>query len=154
MTDKLQEMPGHLIRRLHQISVAVFSEHVAAAGLNLTSVQYAALSAIAASPGIDQATLAGSIAYDRVTIGGVVDRLVQKGLIDRRTNERDRRARVLHITPEGETVLREIEPVVAGVQRDILVGLSETERATLIALMRKATEAGNELSRAPRIAES
>lgn len=154
MTDKLQEMPGHLIRRLHQISVAVFSEHVAAAGLNLTAVQYAALSAIAASPGIDQATLAGSIAYDRVTIGGVVDRLVQKGLIDRRTNERDRRARVLHITPEGETVLREIEPVVAGVQRDILVGLSETERATLIALMRKATEAGNELSRAPRIAES
>ena len=154
MTDKLQEMPGHLIRRLHQISVAVFSEHVAAAGLNLTSVQYAALSAIAASPGIDQATLAGSIAYDRVTIGGVVDRLVQKGLIDRRTNERDRRARVLHITPEGETVLREIEPVVAGVQRDILVGLSETERAPLIALMRKATEAGNELSRAPRIAES
>ena len=105
MTDKLQEMPGHLIRRLHQISVAVFSEHVAAAGLNLTSVQYAALSAIAASPGIDQATLAGSIAYDRVTIGGVVDRLVQKGLIDRRTNERDRRARVLRIFPNRASCL-------------------------------------------------
>ena len=54
---------------------------MAEAGFDLTPVQFAALAVIAEHPRIDQATLAGLIAYDRVTIGGVVDRLSQKGYI-------------------------------------------------------------------------
>ena len=56
-------------------------------------MQYAALAAINANPGIDQVTLAGLIAYDRTTVTGVVDRLVQKGLVVRHATIRDRRAR-------------------------------------------------------------
>ena len=92
---EFQKMPGHLIRRLHQISVSVFASQAAGAGFDVTSVQFAALSAIEAYPAIDQAGLAGLIAYDRVTIGGVVDRLVQKGYVDRQVSPRDRRAREL-----------------------------------------------------------
>ena len=76
---EFQNMPGHLIRRLHQISVSVFTSQAAGAGFDVTPVQFAALSTIEAYPAIDQAGLARLIAYDRVTIGGVVDRLVQKG---------------------------------------------------------------------------
>ncbi|HRE22051.1 MAG TPA: MarR family transcriptional regulator, partial [Rhabdaerophilum sp.] len=83
--DRLEiyDMPGHLIRRMHQAAVAIFDNEVRAAGADLTPVQFAAMMKIAAEPGIDQASVAQAIAYDRVTIGGVVDRLEAKGLVRR-----------------------------------------------------------------------
>jgi DNA-binding MarR family transcriptional regulator len=146
---EFQKMPGHLIRRLHQISVSVFASQTASAGFDITSVQFAALSAIEEYPGIDQAGLAGLIAYDRVTIGGVVDRLVQKGYVDRQVSPRDRRARELFISKQGTAVLRAMAPIVREVQGEILRGLSAADRKSFIALLRKATEAANEMSRAP-----
>ena len=147
----LYDMPGHLIRRLHQISTALFTARMEAAGLDLTSVQFAALAKVAETPGIDQATLAGLIAYDRVTLGGVVDRLVAKGLLDRSVHPRDRRARVLAVTDAGRAVLDSSLPAIGAVQEDLLAGLAPDERETFVALLRKATEAGNDQSRAPLV---
>jgi len=138
-----------LVRRFQQIAVAVFLSEVEGAGFDLTPVQYAALAAISASPGTDQATLAGLIAYDRTTITGVVDRLVQKGLLLRQTSSRDRRARELMITDEGRRTLRAITPAVEAAQRIMLRGLTEKEADELKRLLRKAIAAGNDLSRAP-----
>jgi DNA-binding MarR family transcriptional regulator len=143
------EMPGHLARRFQQIAVAVFLAEVEDAGFDLTPVQYAALATISANPAIDQITLAGLIAYDRTTITGVVDRLVQKGLVVRETSSRDRRARELKMTDEGRKTLRKITPAVESAQRIMLRGLTGTEAAELMRLLRKAIAAGNELSRAP-----
>jgi MarR family transcriptional regulator, temperature-dependent positive regulator of motility len=143
------DMPGHLARRFQQIAVAVFLAEVEEAGFDLTPVQYAALAAIRVNPGIDQATLAGLIAYDRTTITGVVDRLAQKGLLVREASSRDRRARELQITDEGRRTLRAITPAVEAAQRIMLRGLTEKEAAELMRLLRKAIAAGNELSRAP-----
>ena len=89
------EAPGHLARRFHQIAVAVFHAEVEAAGSDLTPVQYAALTQIADEPGLDQATLAGLIAQDRTTMGGVVERLVEKGFVARAVSRKDRRARAV-----------------------------------------------------------
>jgi DNA-binding MarR family transcriptional regulator len=146
---QLHDMPGHLIRRLHQISVSVFSEQMKLAGIDLTPVQFAALSAIDAHPDIDQATLAGLIAYDRVTIGGVVDRLEAKGLVTRRISQQDRRARSVRLTEIGAQTLTIARPLVLAFQDDILTGLTPDERAQLMALIRKTTAAGNAQSRAP-----
>lgn len=82
-----------------------------------------------------------------MTIGGVVDRLVQKGYVDRQVSPRDRRARELCITKQGAAVLRAIAPIVREVQGEILRGLSAADRKSFIALLRKA--AANEMSRAP-----
>lgn len=134
----VSHMPGHLIRRLHQRSGAEFQRHVAAAGFDLTSVQYAALDALTGHPGIDQAQLAALIAYDRATIGGVVDRLEGKGLIARRISDTDRRARVLTLTPEGEATFAAMRPVVRALQADILASLDAQEVETFLTLARKA----------------
>src|SRR5258705_13350105 len=91
VTD-INDRPGHLARRFQQIAVALFHAEVEGAGSDLTAVKYAALATVATHPGIDQATLAGLIAYDRTTITGVVDRLVQKGLAVRQASSTDRRA--------------------------------------------------------------
>jgi DNA-binding MarR family transcriptional regulator len=143
------DMPGHLARRFQQIAVAVFLAEVEEAGYDLTPVQYSALAAVSTDPGIDQVTLAGLIGYDRTTITGVIDRLVQKGLVARRESSRDRRARELKITDAGRRTLRGITPAVETAQQIMLRGLTEKEAKELVRLLQKAIAAGNELSRAP-----
>ena len=106
------EMAGHLIRRLHQQSTQVFQVQTQAAGLDLTSVQFAALDAIAQEPGIDQASLAATISFDRATIGSVIERLENKGLVERVVSEHDRRARQLRLTRGGARLLAACRPVV------------------------------------------
>ena len=101
----VSRMPGHLIRRLHQISTHVFMTRTREAGFDLTPVQFAALDAIRESPGIDQAGLADAVAKDRATIGAVADRLEQKGLLSRKINAQDKRARILALTDEGEALV-------------------------------------------------
>ncbi len=149
MRDNI-EMPGHLARRFHQIAVALFHEEMERSGLDLTPVQYAALLAVSANPGIDQISLAGTIGYDRTTIGGVVDRLVRMELVERKVSDIDRRARTLDITAEGKTVLKAIEPAVDSAQNELMSGLTEQESTHLKALLVKAIDSLNERSRAPR----
>src|SRR5262245_58283488 len=149
MVKDNKDMPGHLARRFQQIAVAVFLNEVEQAGYDVTPVQYAALVAIRANPGIDQATLAGLIAFDRTTITGVVDRLAQKGLLIRYASSLDRRARELQITDAGRQTLSGMTPAVEEAQRIMLRGLSAKEATELLRLLRKAITAGNQLSRAP-----
>jgi len=131
-------MAGHLIRRLHQQSTQVFAQHAREAGFDVTSVQFAAMDAIRSHPGIDQAGVAALIAYDRATIGGVIDRLIGKGWVARSVSARDRRAREVRLTPEGEAVFASLLPLVRALQNEILGPLSPEERATFLALARKA----------------
>jgi MarR family transcriptional regulator, temperature-dependent positive regulator of motility len=145
----LDDLPGHLIRRLHQIAASAFTTQLESAGTDLTPVQYAALHTLARNPGVDQARLAGMIAYDKVTIGGVLSRLEARGLIERGVSSTDRRSRILQITPQGEQLLEQISGPVLRAQEDMLRGLSQTETETFMRLLRKATDAGNALSRAP-----
>lgn len=131
------DMAGHLIRRLHQQSTLAFAQRTQAAGFDLTPVQYAALEAIAANPGIDQARVAEMIGYDRATIGGVIERLENKDWVSRVVSDRDRRARELTLTAKGGRVLGSIQPVVHAVQQDILHPLSDAERECFLALASK-----------------
>lgn len=139
MTDSIDvfDMPGHLIRRMHQAATQVFAARAREAGFDLTPVQFAAMDAIRRNPGIDQASVAEMIAYDRATIGGVMDRLEAKGLVSRRVSQRDRRAREVVLTDEGQAVLAAILPVVRAMQDEILGPLTAEERARFMALARK-----------------
>ena len=132
--DTLDTMAGHLIRRLNQHATQVFSRRMQERGLPLTPVQFAALDVIASAPGIDQAGVAARIAYDRATIGGVIDRLDQRGYVTRTVARHDRRARTLHLTVAGAALLDTIRPEVIALQSDILHGLDPTERAQFMAL--------------------
>jgi len=135
------ELPGHLVRRLHQLSTQVFTQRVLEAGYDLTPVQFAALDALRHSPGVDQASLADMIAKDRATTGAVVDRLRQKGLIERVVNSRDKRARELTLTDKGEAVIAAMIPIVLRLQRETLPGLDDAEYRRFVELAAKAVRA-------------
>lgn len=134
----LYEMAGHLIRRLHQLSTQVFQHHLHEAGYDITQVQFATMQALASHPGIEQAQVANLIAYDKATIGGVIDRLEQKGYILRVISRRDRRAREVSLSPEGHRIYELVSPIVTSLQTEILGKLSPDEQEQLITLLKKA----------------
>ena len=136
-------MPGHLIRRLHQVSTMVFHRHVEALGYDITPVQFAALDSLAHNPEIDQKGLASLVGKDRATLGSVLERLELKGLVTRRVSPQDKRARVLALTPEGERLLAELLPVLTALQKEILPGLDEDEYRQFVALATKVAAAAS-----------
>ena len=143
----LDELPGHYIRRLQQIAVAVFLQETEPFGL--TPVQYGALASVVRSPGVDQRTLAASIGLDTSTTGGVIDRLEARGLVRRNPSENDRRVRLLTPTPEGLALLAEVEPAMLRAQDRILAPLPRAERKEFMRMLQVLVNANNELSRAP-----
>ena len=138
MIEDLYRSAGHLVRRAHQIHDTIFAEETS--GYDVTSPQYAALRAVAEQPGIEQTALSDAIAYDRSTIGGLVDRLEAKGMMRREAGTRDRRTKQLTLTPAGTKLLRELQSRVPRVQKRILAPLSAEEQATFTALLERVVD--------------
>ena len=143
----LESLPGHHIRRLHQIAVAIFLQETESH--ELTPVQYAALQTVANAPGTDQRTLAGRIGLDTSTVAGVVDRLEARALLQRNASLQDKRVRLLTLTAAGIDLLQTVEPAMRLAQLRILAPLPRAERAEFMRMLRVLVDGNNELSRAP-----
>jgi DNA-binding MarR family transcriptional regulator len=130
-----QHAPGHLIRRAHQLAVAIFMEETAE--FDVTPVQFAILNALMDEPGEDQVTLASRVAFDAATSGSVIGRLEAKGWVRREADMLDKRRKLLWVTPEGEKAVQEMKRAVKKTQSRILSPLPAAEREQLSALLFK-----------------
>jgi DNA-binding MarR family transcriptional regulator len=139
--------PGHLIRRAQQIAVSIFLEECAP--VDMTPVQYAALVAVRDNPGIDATRLSALIAFDRSTLGNVLERLESKGLILRTGSPEDKRVKVLSLSPKGKTALKEVEPLARQAQERILAPLAPQDRETFMRMLSQLVELNNDASRVP-----
>ena len=149
--DAVYTAPGYLFRRMQQIAVALFVEECRA--FDLTPVQYAALVAIHTHPGIDATRLSAVIAFDRSTLGNVIERLQAKKLIERKPSPQDKRVKLLYLTRAGATVLGGIVPSVNRAQARMLQPLKAADRKALMALLSRLVDLNNEASRVPLRAE-
>jgi len=131
--------PGHLIRRAHQVAVAIFMEETA--DYDVTPVQFAILNALLEDPGEDQVTLARKVAFDPATFGSVITRLEARGWVRREADAADRRRKLLWVTPEGAEAARRMKRSVGKVQQRILEPLAEAEREQLLALLDRLVSA-------------
>jgi DNA-binding MarR family transcriptional regulator len=136
-----QHAPGHLIRRAHQLAVAIFMEETG--GFDVTPVQFAILNALIEDPGEDQVTLAGKVAFDAATFGSVIGRLEAKGWVRREPDAVDRRRKLLWVTPEGEAAALQMKRAVGKAQNRIVAPLEAAERQQLVDLLGKLV-AGHE----------
>lgn len=139
--------PGYLFRRMQQIAVSIFVEECGA--YDLTPVQFAALVAIGTHPGIDATRLSAVIAFDRSTLGNVIERLQAKAYIERKSSPADKRVRLLYLTRSGAALLREVMPSVDRAQARMLRPLKPDDRRTLLALLTRLVDLNNEASRVP-----
>ena len=143
-TIDINDQPGHLIRRAHQIAVSVFHETM---GREVTPVQYAVMRTLEGNPGVDQVTLAQQAGLDTSTTADIAARLEAKGWITRQVLARGQRE--LRLTPAGGELLAGMVPAMAHMQDSLLGALDADERAQFMALLRKFVTANNERSRAP-----
>jgi DNA-binding MarR family transcriptional regulator len=139
--ESFSRLPGHLIRRVHQVATAYFAEEC---GGDLTAVQYAALVAIGAHPGVDATRLSEIIYFDRSTIGDVLDRMESKGWIQRESTPNDRRIKLVKLSPTGQDVLQQVEPGIRRVQERLLAPLRDAEAKTLVRLLAKIANGGED----------
>src|SRR6266567_6316646 len=149
--DAVYTKPGYLFRRMQQIAVAIFMEECKA--FDLTPVQYAALVAIRTHPGIDATRLSAVIAFDRSTLGSVIERLQAKDYIERKPAPEDKRIKLLYLTRSGAALLREIIPAVERAQARMLEPLKPADRKALMGLLVQLVDLNNEASRVPLRAE-
>jgi len=98
----LQAAPGYVVRRLYQ---AYLSAWVRKVDSTLTGPQFALLTAINATPGTDQRSLASMVALDSSTMTDVARRVEDQGLIVRRPAASDGRRKLLYLTDRGREVL-------------------------------------------------
>lgn len=146
-TEEITTMPGFLIRRCNQISMALFLEETD--GQDLTPAQYGALALIAAEPGMDQTRLTDRSALDRSSVTKCVERLEARGMIRRDMDANDRRVRQLQITAQGLSLLNDVAAAVHRAQRRILAPLGEKRAKLFVAMLEEVASANNSTSRVP-----
>jgi DNA-binding MarR family transcriptional regulator len=137
----LEQRPGFLIRRLHQIHVALFQKKCAA--FAVTPLQYSLLSALAERGNADQTTLAADVALDRTTTTGALKRLQSRNFIERSIHHRDRRAQMCRLTKAGATLVRQMEASARAAHRETVADLSKADQKRLIVMMQKIVTASS-----------
>ena len=121
----LMAAPGYLARRIYQSYVALWTRVVDPV---LTGPQFAVLTVVDGHPGMDQGSLASSVALDRSTMTDVVRRMEAAGLIVRQTALHDGRRKLLYMTDEGRRRLAEVNRLARALDEELLRGYEGAER--------------------------
>ena len=145
--EDIYRRPGFMIRRAHQIAVAIFLEE--ARESCITPTQYGVLVILERRPGIDQNTLARLLGLDRSTTGLVVRKLAERGLIARAMGAGDLRRRELRLTRTGAALLDRMVASARRAQQRLLSPLPARERQRFLDLLTRVTEAFNRTTRVP-----
>lgn len=134
----MERRVGHLIRRVHQIHDALWSNRVSQ---ETTPTQFAVISVIAHLGSCDQTTIARKASLDTSTAGAVAFRLIERGWISVKPSPVDRRRNVLQLTPEGERAYLRIAAEATALTDELVAPLPPEERAQLVDLLRRLVTA-------------
>jgi DNA-binding MarR family transcriptional regulator len=138
----LSHRPGFLLRKAHQVAVAIFSEEIG--NLTLTPPQHNVLSALTANPGCHQTELGRIVGYDRATVGALLAGLETRELVERKGSEHDKRLKTLTLTRAGRQLLRASNTAMDRINRRILEPLAVHERPLFIALLARIAFSGSQ----------
>jgi len=134
-------VPAHLARRFNQICLGVTAEILDGEGL--TPLLFGVLVAVLEEPGRGQKQVADSMGVDAVNFGQMIDELEGKGLVERKIDPNDRRARELYVTERGAALRRRLSPSLLAAQERLLAPLSPDERTALLDMLVRVLEAND-----------
>ncbi|GGC18633.1 MarR family transcriptional regulator [Novosphingobium marinum] len=114
----------------------------AVAPLGLTRSQWSLLATLSRSTnnGMMQAEIARIMGLGKVTTGGLVSRLETAGLVERRDDESDKRAKRVFITEKGYETIRQMIDVADPLNEEILEGISAKERKQIEDILHRVKE--------------
>lgn len=96
-------------------------------GTGLTRAQWQVLKEIYVQEGLNQGALAELLEVEPITVGRLVDRLEQAGLIERRAHPTDRRAWSLYLLPAALPLLETLKGIAAETRAELLQDMSDAE---------------------------
>lgn len=134
--------PGFLVRRLQQVSVSIFHEHLQ--HLGLTPLQATVLRILEREDGLDQLSLASRAKVDPSTTKDVVQRLELNSAVIRVRSEIDRRMQLVYLTDRGRQLLEDSTPAATEAAKRLLAPLTESEQQQFLATIRKLIAAHEE----------
>lgn len=115
-----------------------FEERVRTTGI--TAPQARLLLALERAPGENQAFYADLLEVEPISLCRMVDRMEDGGLVQRRPNPTDRRARLLHLTERATGEIARIRAALDGLLDQMVAGLDEGEQEDLIRMLNIVTE--------------
>jgi DNA-binding MarR family transcriptional regulator len=134
------DRPGYLVRRLHQIHVAMFSARVADG--QVTPVQFGLLSILISRPGIDQATLGAELGLDPANVAEILRRLEDRNLLTRVVDRK-----LCLATPDGKKFVQRYQKDMQLSQQQLLSPLKPADRQLFMELLGRLVEGNNESGR-------
>ncbi len=120
----------HLNARMADVSGPTFL------GLDITMAQAKVLFILRATGSIQMSDLVARLGVTVPTVTGIVDRLVERGLVVRRGMPDDRRRVVVEITPDGTELIDGMRDFSAGQLHLLLDVMDEAELSTFLAFLR------------------
>jgi DNA-binding MarR family transcriptional regulator len=132
---RLRDDAGYLLSRCGGMAVRSFND--AFEPLGLRTRQYAVLAHIAEHGDSSQRRIAEALDLDPSTVVALVDDLAGAGWAERKQDPQDRRTRLIGATAAGRKALQAASGIVGALHADLLAPLSEQERDTLLALLRR-----------------
>jgi DNA-binding MarR family transcriptional regulator len=143
----LMDRFGFLIRRLHQIHIALFMQEVK--DLDITTIQFTALSVLHQRGEIDQSELAAQVGMDRANVSDVIRRLSERGYVRVRVNPAHGRKRLLLLTRGGMAFLKTADKCARRAQERTVAALAQQDREIFGTLLRRLVLEQNALGRSP-----
>jgi DNA-binding MarR family transcriptional regulator len=114
-------------RRFHQIL----------APLQLEPREFALMRAVGVAEGQSQQAIAERLQIPPSRMVAFVDALEARGLLERRPNPQDRRARALHLTDDGRELMGRALLLAIGLERDVCADLSVPEREQMVGMLHR-----------------
>jgi MarR family transcriptional regulator, lower aerobic nicotinate degradation pathway regulator len=147
--SRLYVRPGFLLRRVHQISAAVFEDECRQLGL--TPAQYGVMTVLDAHPGLDQSSLARALGFDKVTVLRVLRVLESRELVSRAPSPTSRRNLSIALTSSGKKMLKQAQTAAEKAYQRLMSPLQPEQQQQLVTLLQQLSEGLEEHARAPFI---
>ncbi|CAG1015394.1 Multiple antibiotic resistance protein MarR [Burkholderiaceae bacterium] len=133
--SRLTHLVGYAASRASIELKKTFQTHLGP--LDLKAVEFSILVLVASNQGVNQKQLCQSLDVSAPNMAITLDRMVERGWIERVRSTEDRRAQLIHLTPAGQALVRKAEKIAATMEQEAVGVLSEAERMLLIELLLK-----------------
>lgn len=129
---------GFIINDISRVVRAEMDRRTSEAGLGLTTGEGRVLLNARRTGPIRQTLLAERLGIEAMTLSCLVDRLENKGYVERQPDPDDRRAKLVALTEAGTEVVARIEPIAASIRADAARGIDPDDWQRVLAALRTA----------------
>ncbi len=135
MAEDINQNFGILVHDVARLMRIVYDRRMAPLGL--TRSQWWVLNNVYLREGISQSELASILDIEKATLGRLLDRLEAKDWVERRQDPNDRRSKRVFLGDKVQPTMKVMRELAHVTVEDTLLSLNETEKASMLDMLRR-----------------